>query len=496
MQITKNHSRFQINHLDDVGYEKKGQKVKGIAGFHGPIARILGIFLEKFFHKTVGLQGNDGRYFLNCKSLQNWAERNKQYQINPVELRVHIHDAKWIQNLFDNVIPQRMLKPKTQELQKETKVEPAKAIQTPGLPLIPKQIEPVKPNEEKPIEDLNQTPEDKNQDLLKEEIRFPDQPLPQKVKPQEEIKELAFPLEIIPQTYENLIEDALVEENPVKKDEDQPIQKEEELPLEIKEEKPKEPVLKKIDLDLITKEELIKLDFSTVELSVDIVKRLFDTEGAPSPASQLFFDLSLPNIYHLIPYFSHEHWLCLTNDHIRAFDFTQIPSEQIQTMVDKLFPADDFDSRLPLIDENQLYLVVPHLSAEQLENVSDKQAIALDYSKIDLEKKGAELVKSLFGWLDFFEDKGSKRIPRLSLENIYLLSRFLNGKWQYLNDDQVEKFDFSRIKLDKQIVDVIFTRQAKKYEKRLKNLKDDQLEIVKPYLSDLNLEYVKNTLGK
>lgn len=74
MEIFKNNfNRFEIKYVIDPGFGDK--KVKGINGFHGWLGGLIGLILEKIFHKTVAIQIDEKTFYFNCKSLVKWFKR-------------------------------------------------------------------------------------------------------------------------------------------------------------------------------------------------------------------------------------------------------------------------------------------------------------------------------------------------------------------------------------------------------------------------------------
>ncbi len=101
MKITKNEfNRFTIGDIPDNRATKKG-----VAGYHG-LAKIIGVILSlKIFSKAVAVPGDDGVYYLNCKSLERWLKEVDPgiYASNP-DLSKKTHDANWIKGAIASLV--------------------------------------------------------------------------------------------------------------------------------------------------------------------------------------------------------------------------------------------------------------------------------------------------------------------------------------------------------------------------------------------------------
>ncbi len=209
----------------------------------------------------------------------------------------------------------------------------------------------------------------------------------------------------------------------------------------------------------LTNDQIKKFDFSQIKPNKEIVNTLFTTDGHYPTASKLIPYISLENIYLLSEYFSKDHWKWLTNDQIKKFDFSQIkPNKEI---VNALFTTDGFHQTasklIPSISLENIYLLSEHFSKDHWKWLTDDQVKKFDFSKI---KPNKEIVDSLFT-IDGYYPTASKLIPSISLENIYLLSEHFSTKhWRWLTDDQIKKFDFSQIEVTKEIVDTLFTTEG------------------------------------
>ena len=124
MEILKNNfNRFEIKHVVDPGFGTK--KVKGINGYHGLLGYLIGLILDKIFHKTVAVKLDKETFYFNCRSLVKWLNRAenlpdwdgsikkiihedeiKELGIlgpNPKALDKKVHESEWVTNLLKKI---------------------------------------------------------------------------------------------------------------------------------------------------------------------------------------------------------------------------------------------------------------------------------------------------------------------------------------------------------------------------------------------------------
>jgi|GEM_PF-6993376 len=105
MKIRKNvFNRFDIDGIQDRGVKNGNNLItKGISGYHGRLGNIIGWVLSYIFHKTVFLKGDEGTYYLDCKSLKDWFNRVNIDNIELKALDKNIHNPKWVAHSIDSV---------------------------------------------------------------------------------------------------------------------------------------------------------------------------------------------------------------------------------------------------------------------------------------------------------------------------------------------------------------------------------------------------------
>lgn len=123
MKIKKNHfNRYEIPHVVDPGVGEK--KIKGVNGYHGFFANIIGRILE-IFRKTVGIKVENGTFYLGCEDLVRWFNRVENQPDwegrvtkiidgdefrelgllgpNPKALEEKSHDRKWVKETLEKI---------------------------------------------------------------------------------------------------------------------------------------------------------------------------------------------------------------------------------------------------------------------------------------------------------------------------------------------------------------------------------------------------------
>ncbi len=116
--------------------------------------------------------------------------------------------------------------------------------------------------------------------------------------------------------------------------------------------------------------EAINRDLSQIDQ--ETFNEIFDIQHTiNSKAFRRLRMLSLPQIYQVIPFFSTDHWRCLNDAHVKAFDFSKIEESKREVLFGIIFSAygdtrSNAARRLPQLSSAQLALVRPYLTSDAL----------------------------------------------------------------------------------------------------------------------------------
>lgn len=263
----------------------------------------------------------------------------------------------------------------------------------------------------------------------------------------------------------------------------------------------------------VIKSQTLDLDFSKIKMDKPkfqtMVDELFNTSGTlgSTKAYERIPGLTSENIYILAPYFEKEHWKWVTKTKILTLDFSKIQMDELkfQIMMDELFNTsgaagrNNASERIPELTSEHIYSLAPYFSKEQWEWVTKTKVLKLDFSKIKMDKlKFQSMVDALFSISGGWNSNASQRIQDLTSEQIYSLGPFFSKEqWDYVIRFQIVELDFSKFDMEKPkfkaMIDSLFSIDAgfNKAMDRLPHLKEDQKEIIKPYLSDDAKAYLK-----
>lgn len=166
--ISKNaYNRFDVeNTEEEAEYIKNGKPLKGINGFHGFWGNLIGLFLEKIFHKTVAVEGRDGKYYFNCKSFAKWLKRIDPEKYGDVKNNeLNAHSRNWVHVALNDIVNLRKLNKVLEDEKKDAEIknEPVNSeviVQEPpagpkDLRKLNKDLEDEKKNEEIKNEPVN-----------------------------------------------------------------------------------------------------------------------------------------------------------------------------------------------------------------------------------------------------------------------------------------------------------------------------------------------------
>ena len=91
---------------------------------------MVGWILEKIFHKTVAIKGEDGNYYLNCKSVENWLKRVDPEQYRDKNLEKDTHNSKWVTSVLNSVKETKKIHKKDiVDEKKEDEIKPDKKVE-------------------------------------------------------------------------------------------------------------------------------------------------------------------------------------------------------------------------------------------------------------------------------------------------------------------------------------------------------------------------------
>jgi hypothetical protein len=231
---------------------------------------------------------------------------------------------------------------------------------------------------------------------------------------------------------------------------------------------------------LLSVDQIIKLDFSKFEIEQreEIFKNLFPWHGERT--QKLLSGLSLDTIYMLADYFKREHWPLLSDEQIIKLDFTKFEKEQREEIFKNLLPwhSKRTEKLLPDMSLNTIYLLANYFKREHWPLLSDDQIIKLDFTKFEKEQRD-EIFKNLLPW---HSKRTEKLLPEMSLETIYLLAGyFKNDHWSLLSYKQITKFDFTKIEMDKTIFSRLFSVFSEERKKLLAELSLDSIYLLVQY---------------
>ena len=105
MKILINSSnRLDIDNIPDPGVVKRGKTISGVNGYKGVLGKIMGWLLEKVFHKAVRVEGENGVFYFNCKSLVKWINRVNSEKNSPADLNKLSHQSTAVQQLIEKIL--------------------------------------------------------------------------------------------------------------------------------------------------------------------------------------------------------------------------------------------------------------------------------------------------------------------------------------------------------------------------------------------------------
>ncbi|MEZ5315618.1 MAG: hypothetical protein R3E91_05375 [Chlamydiales bacterium] len=201
----------------------------------------------------------------------------------------------------------------------------------------------------------------------------------------------------------------------------------------------------------------------------------------------------------------------LSEEQVLNLDFAKIDKD-IFNLLFSLDESQRFNANvlLPKFKVDKIYDLIPYFSKEHFEYISDEQVKNIDFSKFIqiLKNDGdrcnrqgiSEMIRILFSTdtKDSQESKAMRRIPKLSVEDIYdLILYFSKEHFKHISDNQIKNILFSTFikiledEFDKEeiseIIDILFptegTDSVKENVTRLSGLPNNAISFLKKYLS-------------
>lgn len=174
------------------------------------------------------------------------------------------------------------------------------------------------------------------------------------------------------------------------------------------------------------------------------IKLIFEYIFGDEDKSKRIGEMSLDRIYALAPYFD-KYWSLLTDAQALQLDFNHkmIKKEMQKEIFTHLFHGDEKSARVRNMELKRIYELVPYFDEEHWNNVPEDKALKFDFNKIEEKYR-----KTAFNYLFHYGEKAKKLFTQLPVDKIEdLLKYFENYSWPNFSEDQVTKFDFSKIKI-------------------------------------------------